>query len=45
LYGPQAVLAELRRLTGYRFEAPDFVERTLALLLTHWPALDAVASA
>jgi hypothetical protein len=39
------VLSELRRLTGYRFEARDFVGRTLTMLLEHRPAVEALAEA
>ena len=40
-----AVLGDLRRLTGYRLDAQHFAERTLALLLTNWCAVEALASA
>ena len=39
------VLSELRRLTGYRFEARDFVGRTLTMLTENWPAVEALAEA
>ena len=39
------VLAELRRLTAYRFEAQDFIERTLTMLELNWPAVEALAEA
>jgi hypothetical protein len=41
----RAVLGDLRRLTGYRYDEQRFAERALALLLTHWPAVEALASA
>ena len=34
-----AVLSDLRRITGRRFDAQHFVERTVALLTAHWPAV------
>jgi hypothetical protein len=39
------VLRELRRLTGYRFEARDFVEPTMTLGLQHWGSVTAPAEA
>ena len=41
----RAVLGDLRRLTGVRFDAQPFAERARALLLTHWRAVTALASA
>ena len=41
----RAVLGDLRRLTGYRFEARDFAGRTLEMLEAHWPAVEALAAA
>jgi hypothetical protein len=38
-----AVLADLRRLTGRRYDEQRFAGRALALLLTHWAAVDALA--
>lgn len=40
-----AVLADLRELTGRRYGTQRFTERPRALLLTHWPAVEARASA
>ena len=40
-----AVLGDLRRLTGYRLDAQHFAERTLALVLDNWCAVEALASA
>ena len=39
------LLGDLRRLTGVRFDAQPFAERARALLLTHWRAVTALASA
>ena len=36
-----AVLADLRTLTGRRHGEQRFAERALALLLAHWPAVEA----
>jgi hypothetical protein len=38
-----AVLTDLRRLTGHRYDEQRFAERALGLLLTHWAAVDALA--
>jgi hypothetical protein len=38
-----AVLGDLRRLTGCRLDAQPFAERTLALLLDNWRAVEALA--
>ena len=40
-----AVLADLRKLTGRRHGEQRFAERALALLLKHWPAVEALALA
>jgi hypothetical protein len=40
-----AVLADLRRLTGRRYEEQRLVDRALAVMLPYWPAVEAVASA
>jgi hypothetical protein len=40
-----AVLGDLRRLTGYRFEPQDFVEQTMTMLLANWRAVTTLASA
>ena len=40
-----AVLGDLRRLTGYRLDAQHFAERTLALVLDNWCAVEALAAA
>ena len=39
------LVGDLRRLTGYRLDAQHFAERTLALLLDNWCAVEALASA
>jgi hypothetical protein len=41
----RAVLGDLFRLTGRRHDAQAFVGSTLALLMTHLPAVEALASA
>jgi hypothetical protein len=41
----RAVLADLRRLTGCRYDEQRFAERALALLLAHWRAVEALAAA
>jgi hypothetical protein len=38
-----AVLTDLRRLTGHRYDEQRLAERALALLLTLWAAVDALA--
>lgn len=40
-----AVLGDLFRLTGVRYDAQRFAERALAVVLAHWPAVEALASA
>jgi hypothetical protein len=40
-----AVLGDLRRLTGHRYDAQAFAERTLALMLDNWRAVTALAAA
>jgi hypothetical protein len=40
-----AVLGDLSRLTGRRYDEQRFAERALELMLTHWPAVTALASA
>ena len=39
----EGVLADLRRLR--RYDEQNLVDRTLAVLLTHWPAVEGVAAA
>jgi hypothetical protein len=39
------VLGDLFRLTGVRFDAKPFAERTLTMLLSHWSAVEALPSA
>jgi len=39
-----AVLGDLFRLTGIHYDKQPFAERALALLLAHWPAVEALAS-
>jgi hypothetical protein len=39
------VLGDLRRLTGIRYDARDFVGPTVKLLQTHWRAVEALAAA
>ena len=39
------MLADLRRLTGRRQDEQHFAERALAVLLTHWKAVEALALA
>ena len=41
----EAVLADLSKLTGRPVDLQFFAERTLAVLLTHWSAVTALASA
>ena len=40
-----AVLGDLFRLTDVRYDAQRFAERALAVVLAHWPAVEALASA
>ena len=40
-----AVLGDLFRLTGVRYDAQPFVERALRLMLTNWRAVEALATA
>jgi hypothetical protein len=39
------VLGDLFRLTDVRYDAQRFAERALAVVLAHWPAVEALASA
>ena len=39
------VLADLRRLTGYDLYPMHYADRTLEMLLDHWPAVTALAEA
>ena len=39
------MLGDLFRLTGVRYDAQRFAERALAVVLAHWPAVEALASA
>ena len=39
------MLGDLRRLTGHRLDAQHFAQRTLALLLDNWCAVEALAQA
>ena len=41
----RAVLGDLFRVTGYRFRAEDFVDRTLAMLSANWCSVTALAEA
>lgn len=43
LENAEKVLADLRELTGSRYDLQRFVVQTLKLLLEHWPAVDALA--
>ena len=45
LENARPVLRDLFMLTGVHYGADDFAERTLALLMAHWPAVEALASA
>jgi hypothetical protein len=40
-----AVLGDLFRLTGRHYDEQPFAERALAVLLTHWKAVEALALA
>ena len=39
------VLGDLFRLTGVRYDAQPFADRALRLMLTHWRAVESLASA
>jgi hypothetical protein len=41
----RAVLGDLFRLTGHRYDAEHFAGRTLDMLTTHWRAVEALAAA